>query len=404
MKVMVTLWQRPSANGKRFTYYLLYTDENGRRRQKSLGHGDRRRAEKQRAQLERELRMGVVEPESMRLSEFWQDWLKRTGDQIRESTQVEYATAMKHFIEAIGDIDYQQIGLRHAERFLQLRLDQKDSPATVGKKLRELRRIFQLATDRGQLESNPLARVKQPRVPKKSVRTYSQKECEQILRASRQCREKYALRWDLLIPLALTTAMRKSELLNLTWADIDFEAQTIEVRPKADTIETWRWEVKDSDCRTLPLTEELISLLTEHQANQKPGYPYVFVPAQRYDHIQQLRTNGKWSYSASRIKVVNNFTQHFKQILKKANVRHGKFHDLRCTALSNLLAQGLSQHDVMVIAGHAKFDTTQRFYLAVADDLVSRARQAAEKVVSKSLLQFCCSAIPEGSHEKSSQT
>ena len=95
MKQLVTLWKRPSHDGKRFRYYLIYIDEDGKRRQKSLGHTDARKAERQRAQFERELRMGIVEPASMKLSEFIQDSLDRTGKQIRENTRREYAFAMK---------------------------------------------------------------------------------------------------------------------------------------------------------------------------------------------------------------------------------------------------------------------------------------------------------------------
>jgi hypothetical protein len=40
-KQLVRLWERPSYDGKRFRYYLLYTDEQGRRRQKSLGQMSR---------------------------------------------------------------------------------------------------------------------------------------------------------------------------------------------------------------------------------------------------------------------------------------------------------------------------------------------------------------------------
>ncbi|MHC4227584.1 MAG: alpha/beta fold hydrolase [Planctomycetota bacterium] len=57
-KQLVRLWERPSYDGKRFRYYLLYTDPQGRRRQKSLGHSDRRKAERQRAEFERKLTMG----------------------------------------------------------------------------------------------------------------------------------------------------------------------------------------------------------------------------------------------------------------------------------------------------------------------------------------------------------
>ena len=73
MKDAVRLWKRPSRDGKRFVCVLIYVDENRKRRFESLGHADTRKAERQRAQKERELRMGIVEPGSMRLSDFLAD-------------------------------------------------------------------------------------------------------------------------------------------------------------------------------------------------------------------------------------------------------------------------------------------------------------------------------------------
>ena len=81
-KQLVRLWERPSYDGKRFTYYLLYADEQGKRRQKSLGHANRRKAESQRAKLERKLVMGIVEPGSMKLKDFVE------GDPLGKDTSV----------------------------------------------------------------------------------------------------------------------------------------------------------------------------------------------------------------------------------------------------------------------------------------------------------------------------
>lgn len=78
MKKLVRPWERPSYDGQKYTYYLIYYDPDGRRKQKALGHADKRKAEKQCAQLTRELRMETVEADSMRLSEFLQDSLERT--------------------------------------------------------------------------------------------------------------------------------------------------------------------------------------------------------------------------------------------------------------------------------------------------------------------------------------
>ena len=79
---------------------------------------------------------------------------------------------------------------------------------------------------------------------------------------------------------------RHGALLNLTWRDIGFERKTATVSPKQDTKYTWEWHIKDTDRRRLPLTDELVQLLAEHQAAQPEGYPYIFVPPHRYDHIR----------------------------------------------------------------------------------------------------------------------
>lgn len=396
-KTLVTLWERPSYDGGGFTYYLLYTDENGKRRQKSLGHADKRKAERERAKFERHLRMGNVEPGSLTLKEFVKDSLERTGLQVRESTRHEYNAAMKDFVSKIGNMDFKKVTLAHGERYRQVCLDKGNAPATVTKKLKHLKRLFQLGVCRGQLEENPFRYIDTPKVRKKKIRVYSEMERQNILKAayhySLQWDMQYRPQWDLLILVALVTGMRRAELLNCTWADIDFEQQVIHVTPKLDTPQTWRWDIKDSDERTLPLTDAVAQRLADHQAKQPEGYPYVFVPVGRYDVIQTLRGGGKWTYSDSRLKVVNNFTPQFGKILKTAKVKPGQFHDLRRTAITNWFANGMSENDVMVLAGHSNFATTHEFYLAVADDLVDRARRATAQSINDNLLQICCSSV-----------
>jgi len=396
MKQLVRLWERPSCDGKKFTYYLLYTDEQGRRRQKSLGHADRRKAERQRGQFERKLIMGIVEPGSMKLMDFVEDSLTRTGDQIRESTRREYKSAMEDFIRVIGNIDYRRVCLKDAEFYRQSCLDKGNSPATVAKKLTEIKCVFSASVSRKQLDENPLRCIKMPKCHQNEINIYRDDECERILKAAQDFTEKSneqrRLRWDLLIVFALSTALRRGELLNCTWGDIDFEEQTIKVSPKANTSETWEWLIKDTDCRMLPLTDGLTQFLVDHQSRQPEGNPYVFVPPARYEYIQnELRAKGKWIYSDSRLKVVNNFNPDFGKILLRAGIEEGQFHDLRRTAICNWFKEGMREYDVMKLAGHADFKTTHKYYLRVHDDLVDRARQATARGLCKNLLQKCCS-------------
>jgi len=121
-----------------------------------------------------------------------------------------------------------------------------------------------------------------------------------------------------MITVALATAMRRSELMNCTWADVDFDAQTIE---------------------------------------------------------------------DARLKVVNNFKRSFDKILLKAGVKKGTFHDIRRTAISMWFVNGMSEYEVMRLAGHSDFATTHKFYLTVADGLVDGARVAVAKGLRQIMVQ-----------------
>jgi integrase len=140
-------------------------------------------------------------------------------------------------------------------------------------------------------------------------------------------------------------------------------------------------------------------LLVDLQNRRPEGYPYVLVPPGRYGHIQQeLRPEGKWTLSSARNSVINNFTKQFNQILAMAHVEKRTFHDIRKTAITNWFRQGLTEYDVMTLAGHANFATTHKFYFAVADYLVARARKATTHQVSQELLQKCCQNSQKGAN------
>lgn len=398
MTQLVKLNKRPNYSGRGFTYVLRYS-ENGKRKWITLGHSDRRKAEKQRSQKEKELNMGFVEPASMRLRDFMKDSLKRTGDQIRESTRIDYQEAMEDFIKTIGNVDYKRVEQAHGELFRQTCLDNGASPATVAKKLRALKRFFCLAVQRKQLDENPLEYVKLPKVPKQRIKIYTPEEINRMLRAASQFQNESVLEWDLLITLAVTTGMRKSEMLNLVWSDIDFSEMIIEVAPKENTEETWEWKIKDTDRRCLPLKEDVSQLLIDLQNRRPAGYPYVLVPPGRCDHIHLVsRPSGKWTLFSASNSVINNFTKQFNQILTMSRVEKRTFHDIRKTAITNWFRQGLTEYDVMTLAGHSNFSTTHKFYLAVADDLIARARQATTHQVSQQLLQKCCQNSQKGAN------
>jgi integrase len=239
MKKLVRLRMRPSRDKKDFRYMLDYVDHSGRRRQISLGHTDKRRAERQRQEKELELRVNVRGPVSMKLSDFLRDSLARTKGQVRTTTLKETAKSMNDVIACVGDIDVQKVRYDHGERFIQYCLDRKLSAGTATKKIKHLKRVFQLAEDRGQLDRHPLRKLKPPKVGKRKVRVFTDQECDDLCRAARQYEEKgRPVKWELLIRMCLATGMRRGELMNTTWRDIDFANMTVDVSPKKDRIDT----------------------------------------------------------------------------------------------------------------------------------------------------------------------
>ena len=380
MDQLVRLRIKPSRDGCSFKYFLDYLDENGKRIRKSLGHADKKKAERQRAQFERELQMGIVEPDSMKLSEFLSDCLVRTRRQVTDATLQEYDITMRQFIKEIGDIDIRSIEHVHGERFIQACLDGGNRPATVSKKIGNMKRLFQLAVERGQLEKNPFCFVRKPKISQGEIHTYSDEECRMMVKVAKDSQIGAPFRWDILTLTALCTGMRRGELLNTTWHDIDFAGQLIRVSPKDDTEHTWEWHIKDTDRRKVPLTDEVVTLLAEHQAEQPEGYPYVFVPSDRYDRIQQSRQAGEWTVRQGKCPV-GNFRRQWLINLARAGIGQGTFHDLRRTCITNWFAYGLKEYDVMIMAGHASFETTRKFYMAIRNDLIDRARQASSEAM-----------------------
>ena len=93
--------------------------------------------------------------------------------------------------------------------------------------------MFELGVKREQLEKNPFKNIRPPKAPKNiKIHTYTEEQCHRLLKAASEYQQEWVLEWDLIITIALTTGMRKSEILNLVWSDIDFDNMTIDITPK----------------------------------------------------------------------------------------------------------------------------------------------------------------------------
>ena len=192
--------------------------------------------------------------------------------------------------------------------------------------------------------------------------------------------------WRTRILLAKTAGLRRGEALNLTIDDIDFERNIIYVQAKKETEHTWRWQPKDKDLRALPLVTELSVMFTKILTKLPAGQPYLTITSQRYRRIQSLR---KIKKLPDRVRECpdENWSKPFKQILKRSGVKNATFHDLRRTCITEWLENGLQPHEVMQLAGHSSVETTMRYYTAIRDSLLHRARVISHEVIGATGLE-----------------
>jgi site-specific recombinase XerD len=144
--------------------------------------------------------------------------------------------------------------------------------------------------------------------------------------------------------------MRKSELLNLTWDDVDFERKKIKIIEKAD------WSPKTSE-RQIPLNGGLFKVLKALGAKKRGKYVF-------HDKGQQIESN------------------RLRKRLMSLTKRCGfldvtKLHSLRHTFASHLVMKGVDLPTVKKLMGHADIDTTM-IYSHLADDHVDKAVEKLE--------------------------
>lgn len=209
----------------------------------------------------------------------------------------------------------------------------KRSAATVNYHISVLSKIFSLALDSEFIESNPCFRVKKLKLNNQRTRVLSIEEEERLFAALGDNK----LISDI-VSLALHTGMRRGEIFNLKWFDVDFSRNLIQVR-----------ESKSGRKRFVPVNETVRSLL----AGLKRRSEYVFTSP---------KTGGR----------LTDIKKGFRSALEKAGIKDFCFHDLRHTAASRMADSGADAFTLMKILGHSDIRMTSR-YTHATDSALRRA-------------------------------
>ena len=170
---------------------------------------------------------------------------------------------------------------------------------------------------------------------------------------------------ELIILITAFYGLRRSEVLGLQWDSFDFENKTITIKHTITITNTngnnRKIEGKDrtknkSSYRTLPLFDDIANMLLKAKEIQE-AFKKAFGNSynKKYLNYVFVKPDGN-------IVRPDYVTEHFSILLKKNKMKHIRFHDLRHSCASLLLAKGIPMKSIQEWLGHSNFSTTANLY------------------------------------------
>jgi integrase len=227
---------------------------------------------------------------------------------------------MKSLVRHFGKMALAEISPYDVERYKEKRRKTVSGPG-INRELAVLKSMLNRAGDWGfaKLSENPVSKVSY--FPERHVeRILTDEEAARLVAACGQAVRP-------VVVTALNTGMRRGEILDLRWENVDFERRFIRVERS-----------KNGRSRKVPMNSRLAAELRRLRSN---GTPYVFT--QR---------------AGERLKSI---VTAFKTACRHAAIGHVRFHDLRHTFATNLVMNGVDLVTVKEILGHSDISMTVRY-------------------------------------------
>jgi len=207
-------------------------------------------------------------------------------------------------------------------------------PATVIKDLNLLSHIFSTAIREWGVEvTNPVSIIRKPKTPPGRLRFLTEGEIGKLLDESKKSHRLNLFHYIL---LQLHTGMRPSEGAALTWSQVDLDGRVLDLQQTK------------TDPRRVPLTVPAIETLSDLIPRENFSCAdYVFLPK-----------NPKMTY---RLRPNQFFRESFEAAVKRAGIDNFHMHDLRHTAASYMIMNGVDLRTVADILGHKTISMTMRY-------------------------------------------
>jgi len=357
-----------------FYVVLNYRDENGKRKTPWIStnlpvKGNKKRAEN----FMLDVRRNFVPPNVQRIEEreamqkgdilftdFLLKWLRVAKSTVKLTTYASYEMMATRIIipyfETLN-IKLKELTTEDIQEFYSAQLE-RVSANTVIHYHAVIHRALKYAVKIKTIQSNPAVNVERPRKEKFIGSFYDKKEINTLF----DIIQGHPL--EVAIKLAAFYGLRREEIIGLKWTAIDFENNTLTIQHTvtecnldgkhievaSDTAKT------DSSLRTMPLVTNFRAMLLAKKEKQEHyrklcGRSYC---KEYLDYIFVNEMGERWK--------PRYLSDGFKRILEQNGLRRIRFHDLRHTCASLLLANNVPMKKIQEWLGHSDFSTTANIY------------------------------------------
>ena len=357
-----------------FYVVLNYRDENGKRKTPWISTNLPVRGNKKRAEnFMMDVRRNFVPPNVQRIEEreamqkgdilftdFLLKWLRVAKSTVKLTTYASYemmaARIIIPYFETLN-IKLKELTTEDIQEFYSAQLE-RVSANTVIHYHAVIHRALKYAVKIKTIQSNPAVNVERPRKEKFIGGFYDKKEINTLF----DIIQGHPL--EVAIKLAAFYGLRREEIIGLKWTAIDFENNTLTIQHTvtecnldgkhievaSDTAKT------DSSLRTMPLVANFREMLLAKKEKQEHyrklcGRSYC---KEYLDYIFVNEMGERWK--------PRYLSDGFKRILEQNGLRRIRFHDLRHTCASLLLANNVPMKKIQEWLGHSDFSTTANIY------------------------------------------
>jgi site-specific recombinase xerD len=346
---------------------LNYTDALGKRKTKWIKTGLAVKGNKKKAEailMEARRNFNPEEPKVMNgdimFADFMEQWLDIIKSSVAVPTFASYSTSVKRIIAPYfreKEITLKNLTAKDIQEFYLKELERVSASSVIHYHA-NIHKALKYAVKIDLIEVNPADKVERPKKDRFVGSFYDADEVNALFEASK------GSKLELPILFGAFYGLRRSEAIGLKWDAIDFEHDTITIRHTvtscdldgkrilvaSDTTKT------KSSMRTLPLVpfvkEQLLALRKEQKENRRlcgRSYNKEYL---NYVCVNEIGDLIKPHY----------VTESFPKLLKANGFRPIRFHDLRHSCASLLLANGVSMKQIQEWLGHSDFSTTANIY------------------------------------------